>query len=94
MKAYRDTLDTVVEINGYEYEVEVSFSIYDVDDVELTEFKVKDDQDNWIDFPYLERVEEDLTEEVLEYASECMQIAEEQRAEQLFEAKRDKELGL
>ena len=94
MKAYQDTLDTVVEINGYEYEVEVSFSIYDVDDVELTEFKVKDDQGNWIDFPYLERVEEDLTEEVLEYASECMQIAEEQRAEQLFEAKRDKELGL
>ena len=94
MKAYQDTLYTYVEINGYEYELEVSFSIYDVDDVELYDIKIKNDQKEWVDFPYLERVEEDLIEEVLEYASECMQIAEEQRAEQLFEAKRDKELGL
>lgn len=92
MAHYADTFDTYLEINGYEYEAKIDFTIYDKDDIEFSSFKIKDDQGEWEEFPYLQRVEDSITEEIIEYVTELMVTDREMQAEAEYEDRRDKVL--
>mgnify|MGYP007078645465 CR=1 FL=1 len=63
-------MGTTLEIAGHTYECRVFYYHHDYDDTEIQNVQVKNEQGIWDHMPYLQKVDEDLQEELEEYIRE------------------------
>ena len=55
-----------LDIEGYLYDCEVDYHKYPNDEVEIRDMRIKNEEGEWGDMPFLSQVEEDLVEDILE----------------------------